>query len=38
MGDWKVAKYLLECFDPDTYVVEKKVSANVKDDEPVTGL
>ena len=29
-GDWKASKYLLECMDPDTYVVENKVTAKVE--------
>ena len=29
-SDWKAAKYLLECMDSDTYVVENKLSTNVK--------
>lgn len=32
-GDWKASKYLLECMDPDNFVVENKLTANFKHDE-----
>ncbi|MCQ2964227.1 MAG: hypothetical protein MJ203_01510 [archaeon] len=37
-SDWKAAKYLLECMDSDTYVVENKLSTNVKQEEAVSAF